>query len=113
MSIFNPLVDFKVYDRVAVHRQECSWNTTIVKFSTYLHFTFQLTYVTADFNNAPPAEAETPSNVEAVEYTGAQFAQAWGCKQSVQGTHTYTLIAGMLKMVKAAKSVVSAKVVII
>ena len=52
-------------------------------------------YVTADFNNTPPAEAETPRNVEAVEYTGVQFVQAWGCKQSVQGTHTYTLIAGI------------------
>ena len=66
----------------------------------YLHFSFQLTYVTADFNNTPPAEAETPRNENAVEYTGVQFAQAWGCKQGVQGTHTYTLIAGMLKIVK-------------
>ena len=42
----------------------------------YLHFSFQLTYMTADFNNTPPAEAETPRNEDAVEYTGVQFAQA-------------------------------------
>ena len=74
-------------------------------------------YVTADFGNAPPAEAKKPKKVEekAVEYTGVQFAQAWECKQGIQGMHTYNiiLISGMLETVKAAVSVVSARVVII
>ena len=72
-------------------------------------------YVTADFGNAPPAEAKKPKKVEAVEYTEIQFAQAWECKQGIQGMHTYNilLISGMLETVKAAVSVVFARVVII
>ena len=57
--------------------------------SFYLCLSLQLTYVTADFRDAPPAEPKKPNKAEAVEYTGVQFAHPWGHKVCLQGTHVH------------------------
>ena len=53
-----------------------------------------------------PTETKKPKKMKAVQYTGVQFAKAGPSK--AEG-NIYTLIAGMLRIVKAANYIIVIK----